>query len=57
MQLNALIFEIITYQLSYKQSFVKISHPLIEKYIEFNNNINVNNLILIRNIVQFNFLK
>ena len=57
MQLNALIFEIITYQLSNNISFVKFSHSLIEKYIEFNNNINVNNLILIRNIVQFNFFE
>jgi hypothetical protein len=54
MQLNALIFEIITYQLSNNLSFVKFSNSFIEKYIEFNNNINVNNLILIRNIVQFN---
>ena len=57
MQLNALIFEIITYQLSNNISFVKFSHSLIEKYIEFNNNININNLILIRNIVQFNFFE
>ena len=53
MQLNALIFEIITYQLS----FVKLSNSFIEKYIEFNNNVDVNNLILIRNIVQFNFFE
>ena len=57
MQLNELIFEIVTYQLSNNLSFIKFSNSFFEKYIEFNNNINVNNLILIRNIVQFNFFE
>ena len=51
--LSSIIYELNLYKQVNKLAFIKFSNFFIEEYIEFNNNVNYNNLIYIRNIVQY----